>query len=138
VSGRNRLEIDDVLDEVGNPDGAELIPVRHAVAVHFHLKKEIDSSNSVLGCLELEGFDECLSWEMDKAYPILDELLSGAGVTPEEIVTAVEQEKNRMDKGALVLSANPTTAMIQHLAELPKSLAEHYARMANAKASQKN
>ena len=51
VSGSNRLAIDEVLDEVGNPDGAEMIRIKHAVAVHFHLMKKIQSQYSIPDCL---------------------------------------------------------------------------------------
>jgi hypothetical protein len=37
VIGRDRLAVATVLDEVGNMDEAKMIPIRHAVAVHFHL-----------------------------------------------------------------------------------------------------
>ena len=41
VSGRNRLAIDEVLDEVGNPDGAEMIRIKHGAAVHLHSKEKM-------------------------------------------------------------------------------------------------
>jgi hypothetical protein len=40
VTGPNRLMIDEVLDEVGDPGCVELTRLNHAVAVHFKLLNE--------------------------------------------------------------------------------------------------
>jgi hypothetical protein len=139
VSGKNRLEIDSVLDEVGNPDATELIPIRHAVAVHFRLKEKIDSDDGVASCLKLEGFDERLASEFYRAYPILDEVLSKEDATPEEIAAAVEKERNRMEEEEPPdLSADPNIAKVQCMTDLPKSLAEHHVKTAKAIASRQN
>ena len=47
VSGKSRSAIEDVLDEVGDPGCVELIPVQHAVAVHFALKASINPGATV-------------------------------------------------------------------------------------------
>jgi len=118
--GKNRLVIDDVLDEVGNPDAAELIPIRHAVAVHFRLKKKIESPTAVPGCLELEGIDERLISEVCYAYPVLDEVLEKEDAAPEEIAAAVESEKHRVANELPELSCDPHVAMVQGLADMKR------------------
>jgi len=37
AAGESELEVADVLDEVDNPDAAELMQLDHAIAVHFKL-----------------------------------------------------------------------------------------------------
>lgn len=44
VAAKNRLEIDEVLDGVGDPGCVKLIPVKHPVAVHFRMRKTVGSS----------------------------------------------------------------------------------------------
>ena len=91
--GKNRIEIEHVLDEVGDPGSAELTRIKHAVAVHFHLKEKIESNETVLDCLEFEGIDERLFADVCDAYPVLDQVLVSENATPEEITAAVAQEK---------------------------------------------
>jgi hypothetical protein len=134
VCGKTRLAIEDVLDEVGNPDGAELIPVKHAVAVHFRLKKKIENALTVPDCLELEGIDERLFSEVCDAYPILDKVLEKEDATPEEIAAAVEREKDRVGNELPELSDDPNVAMVQLQANMPRRLAEHYNKTAKANA----
>lgn len=137
VSGNNRLAIDDVLDEVGNPDDAELMPIKHAVAIHFRLKMKTESALTVLDCLELEGIDERLFSDLCDAYPILYGELSEEDATPEEIAVAVEREKNRVGNELPELSDDPAVAMVQRLTDMPKRLAEHHNETAKAIASKK-
>lgn len=137
VSGNNRLAIEDVLDEVGNPDGSELIPIKHAVAVHFHLKAKIEPGLTVPDCLELEGIDERLFSEVCAAYPILDEVLDREDATPEEIAGAVKGEKIRVENKPAELSDDPKVAMVQLLTNMPKRLAEHHKEVAKAIATKK-
>jgi hypothetical protein len=75
VSGKNRLPIDEVLDEVGNPDDAAMIRIRHAAAVHLSLKSDISRCATITECVEFEGIDERSYWELCSAYPILSEVL---------------------------------------------------------------
>lgn len=134
--GTNRVAIEDVLDEVGNPDSAELIPIKHAVAVHFHLKQKIESTFTVPDCLEFEGIDERLFSEVCEAYPLLDEVLVNEDATPEQIDAAVENEKARV-RNELPFSDDPSVEMVQRLADMPKRLAEHHKAAAKAIISKK-
>jgi len=135
--GKNRLAIEHVLDEVGNPDEAELIPIRHAVAIHFHLKEEIERAFPVPYCLELEGFDESSFLDVCAAYPILDEVLVSEKASEEEIAAAIEREKRRVRNELPELSDDSHVAMVQRLADIPKRLAEHHSETAKVIASKK-
>ena len=138
VSGKNRLAIDNVLDEVGNPDSAELIPIRHAMAVHFRLREKIESAFTVPDCLEFDGFDERSFSEICDAYPILDEMLEKEDATQEEIAAAVECEKDRVGNELPELSDDPQVAAVQRLADVPRRLAEQYNKTAKVIASKRS
>lgn len=138
VSGKNRLAIDDVLDEVGNPDGAEMIRIKHPVAVHFRLIEKIQSQYSIPDCLEFEGIDERSYWELRSAYPVLHEVLRKEDATQEQIAAAVEQEKERVEVALPDLPGDPIEAMIQVQTNMPKRLAEHYKEAAKMNARKKN
>jgi hypothetical protein len=69
VSASTEVEVADVLDEVDNPDEAELIELGHPIAVHFKLG---DKSNGEGLPLEYEGINEDLEDSiLERAYPIL-------------------------------------------------------------------
>jgi hypothetical protein len=40
AAGESEVEVADVLDEVDNPDAAELMQLDHAIAVHFKARHE--------------------------------------------------------------------------------------------------
>lgn len=134
---RNRLAVDYVLDEVGNPDAAELIPIKHAVAVHFRLKKKLDGALTVLDCLALEGIDESSFSDVCDAYPILYQVVRKEDASPEEIAVAVGCEKNRVGKNLLELSDDPYVAMVQRSTDMPRKLAEQHNETAKTFASKK-
>lgn len=138
VIGNNRLAIDEILDEVGNPDGAELIRIKHPVAVHFHLKKQITSEVSVPECLEFEGVDERSYSEICSAYPVLHAALCKEDATEEQIAAALQQEKERVHAGSPDLSDAPKVALFQLQTNMPKRLVEHYKEVARTNAHAKD
>jgi hypothetical protein len=137
VSGNNRLAIDDVLDEVGNPDGAEMIRINHPAAVHLRLKTDVPRRETITQYLAFEGLDEQSYWELCDAYPVLRDALRKEDATEEEISAALQREKERVDKGPADLSDDPVVAMIQLGTDTPKRLAEHYKDGAKANARKK-
>jgi ABC-type siderophore export system fused ATPase/permease subunit len=135
--GKNRLAIEDVLDEVGDPGSAELTRISHPVAVHFHLKQNIANNETVVDSLELEGVDELLISEVCDAYPILDKVLETENATPEEIAAAVEQEHERVKKTS-ELSDDPNVARVQLMTGMSKRLAEAHNETAKAIAAKRD
>ena len=137
VSASSRLAIDEVLDEVGNPDSAEMIPIRHAVAVHFRLKDTVADHLTVPDFLEFGGIDERSYLELLCAYPILHEVLQKEEATDEEIAAAVEQEKKRVEIEPPDLSDDTTVALIQLQMNMPKRLAQLHEEVAKANTRKK-
>lgn len=123
--GKNRVEVEYVLDEVGDPDCAELTRIKHPVAVHWQLKEKVAPNETVLGALEFGSIDERSFSEVCGAYPILDDVLLRENALPEEIGAAVEREKNRVDK-SIELSDHPDAAELQRMMGMSKGLAEYY------------
>jgi hypothetical protein len=138
VVGNNRLAIDDVLDEVANPDGAEMIRIDHAAAVHLRLKTDTPRRESITEYLAFEGIDEQSYWNLCKAYPILREALRNENATDEQIAAALQQERDRVDPGPVELSNDPIEAMIQLQTDTPKRLAQQYKEAAKANARKKD
>jgi hypothetical protein len=126
VVGKNRLAIDEVLDEVGNPDGAEMTRIKHPVAVHLRLKSDISGHETITECLEFEGIDERSYWEICDAYPVLSEAFRNEAATEEKISAALQREKERVDPGPPELPSDPIEAAIQLQMNMPKRLAKHY------------
>jgi hypothetical protein len=86
VTGTNRLLIDEVLDEVGDPGCVELTRLNHAVAVHFKLLDEApDHPEAMTQCFAFDGFDERSLVELWTAYPDLDAAFDDC---EEEVTTA--------------------------------------------------
>ena len=147
AGGRNLEEIDDVLDEVGNPDRAEMIPIElHAFALHFALKgKAAPTAQWITDVLEFQeaefpSVSERLSESFDQAYPLLADAFSGykppnresnadeIAVIREQyahrIDAALEAERTRVKAREVELSDDMHAAYIQHRMDLPKRLAE--------------
>lgn len=147
VAGRSRAEIDDILDEVGNPDMAEMIRINHCFAVHLKLKEKAgDDVQRITDLLELEQVDEGSYDALDEAYPELDsafheicdleEDAEGKGKPTEEqiaatqgkiakiIEDALEAEKERLEPKEVDLSSNPLAAKLQLQMDAPRSLIE--------------
>jgi|SRR5579872_3638781 len=137
VSGNNRLAIDDVLDEVGNPDGAEMIRIKHPVAVHLRLKGDVSGHETITECLEFENIDERSYWDLCSAYPLLSEAFRKENVTQDEIAAALHLEKERVNPEPPDLPEDPIEAAIQLQMNMPKRLAKHYKELAKANARKK-
>jgi hypothetical protein len=77
VYGQTLKEVFDTLDEIDDPDGCEMVRIKQG-AVHFHLSDE--------GQINFESLSERLLDDLDKVYPVLDDVrtaLLDAGVQPE-------------------------------------------------------
>ena len=56
--GESEVEVADVLDEVDNPDAAELMQLDHAIAVHFKLgTRPAEEGTPYETCLESRYFN---------------------------------------------------------------------------------
>jgi hypothetical protein len=129
VAAQNRTEADDLLDDVGNPDGAQLLPLSHPIAIHFSLKKA-SPEGSIANALELDdpGFNDDLMVSIsERAYPILGEVLDNPESTQEMIDAAIEQERAPIGEKKPEVSDHPGAALVQTTMELPKSVAEFLA-----------
>lgn len=132
VAAGSRTEADDVLDEVENPDCAELLPLSHPIAIHFSLKRP-SPGDMITDALELEdfAFNEALVESIGKrAYPVLSEVLAKSRCTQKMIDAALDQEKEPIGKKKPELSQNPGAALVQSMGEMPKSVAEALAETA--------
>lgn len=138
VSGSNRLTLDEVLDEVGNPDGAEMIRIKHPVAVHLRFKSDISMCETITECLEFDCIDERSYWELCSAYPVLSEAFRKEDATEEQIAAAFQQEMERVNPEPPDLPEDPFEAAIQLQMNMPKRLATHYKEAAKANARKKN
>jgi hypothetical protein len=131
VAARTRTEVDSLLDEVDNPDCAEFLEIDQPIAVHFTLRK-IELGQSVFDALTLDdpGFNERLMESVrDRAYPILNDALSSKCVTQGTIDAAIDQEKAPIYDKMPDLSEDPGVAAVQTELQMPRSLADHLARL---------
>jgi hypothetical protein len=147
VGGRNLKEIDDVLDEMGNPDLAEMIPIEaHAFALHFALKRKAEGTVGwISDVLEFQtapniSVSESLSESFAQAYPLLaeafsdhedldrefsaDEITAMRERHSKRVEAALEAELTRVEAAEIELSDHIDAAYIQHRMDLPKRLAE--------------
>lgn len=132
VAAGSRTEADDVLDEVENPDCAELLPLSHPIAIHLSLKRP-SPGDMITDALELEdfAFNEALVESIGKrAYPVLSEVLTKSRCTQKMIDAALDQEKEPIGEREPELSQNPGAALVQSMGEMPKSVAEALAETA--------
>ena len=132
VAAESRTEADYVLDEIQNPDGAELLPLNHPIAIHFSLKRT-SPGDSITDALELDhpAFNEALEESIGtRAYPVLSEVLAKSRCTQGMIDAALDQEKQPIGEKKLELSEHPGAAHVQSTVEMPKSVAEALAEMA--------
>ena len=131
VAAQSRTEADDLLDDVGNPDGAEILRLSHPIAIHFSLKK-VSPEGSIADALELDdpGFNDDLMLSIsERAYPVLGEVLANPKSTQKMIDAAIEQERAPIGKKKPEVSDHPGAAVLQTQMELPKSVAEFLAEM---------
>ena len=132
VAAESRTEADYVLDEIKNPDGAELLPLNHPIAIHFSLKRA-SPGDSITDALELDhpAFNEALEESVaTRAYPVLSEVLAKSRCTQKMIDAALDQEKQPIGERKPELSEHPGAAHVQSTVEMPKSVAEALAEMA--------
>lgn len=132
VTGANRLVIDEVLDEVGDPGCVEMVRLKHAVAVHFKLKETVDRPEVMNDCFEFEQLDERSVYDLFDAYPHLDDALDDTaegGITTEKVLGAMEMERHHImiEKE---ISDDPELAELQNMAGISKRMAENYKKIA--------
>lgn len=126
VAADSRAEADDILDEVQNPDRAELLPLNHPIAIHFSLKRVVPG-DTVADALELDdsGFNEALLDSIsERAYPVLSEVLAKPRCTQKMIDDALDQERAPIGEKRSELSVHPGAALVQSKIEMPRSVAE--------------
>jgi hypothetical protein len=69
AAGESEVEVADVLDEVENPDAAELMQLDHAIAVHFKLGTRPGEEGALP--LRFEDMSEQLESSIyERAYPV--------------------------------------------------------------------
>ena len=131
VAADSRTEADVLLDDVENPDCAQLLPLSHPIAIHFSLKK-VSPGGSIADALGLDdpGFnDDLLESISERAYPVLSDVLANPKSTQKMIDAAIEQERAPIGEKKPEVSAHPGAALVQTMLELPKSVAEALAEM---------
>jgi len=133
AAGESDVEVADVLDEVDNPDAAELIQLDQAVAVHFTLGQKPGDKGAVP--LEFEGMsEELMASVYERAYPIYNEVRSKDDPTVEELTEALKHERSPIYQKRPEPSSTPSVASVQDELQMPKvvleSLAEHAALVA--------
>jgi len=136
VSARSRAEAEELLDEVGNADAAEVFGVKNFM-VHFRLKKNPGDLSDLMP-VELEGFgEETYSMLCEDVYPIYEKVVTDTGVGLGEI--PIDQRESALKKltDALVTERNrnwgmkqpaqsddPAVARLQEQFDMPKSTVE--------------
>ena len=131
VAANSRTEADYLLDEVSNPDRAQLLPLSHPLAIHFSLER-ISPGDALVDGVSLDdpGFNEELLQSIcERAYPVLSQVLANPECTQEMIDAAIEQERAPIGEENPEVSAHPDAARVQTMRELPKSLAEALTEM---------
>jgi hypothetical protein len=132
VVANDRTHADSLLDEVDNPDRAELFELKKSFAIHFRLQTPTpeDGIEAAL-TLDDQAFSEGLGDELGRVYPILNEVLTREDATQEMVEEAVEQEKNPIYDKKPALSSDPRAAAVQTELEMPRSVAERLAHMSD-------
>jgi hypothetical protein len=133
ATGESEIEIADVLDEVDNPDAAELMQLDYAVAVHFKLGTRPGEEGTLP--LRFEGMSEELESSIyERAYPVYNEVRTKPTPMVEELTEALKHEKNPIYRKAPELSSNPSVAGLQDELQMPRVVLEHLAGRAAATA----
>lgn len=131
VAANSRTEADYLLDEIDNPDRAQLLPLSHPIAIHFSLER-ISPGDSIgdAVCLDDPSFnEELLQSVCERAYPVLSQVIANPECTQEMIDAAIEQERAPIGDENPEVSAHSDAARVQTMMELPKSLAEALTEM---------
>jgi len=133
ASGESEVEVADVLDEVGNPDAAELMQLDHPIAVHFKLGTRPGEEGTLP--LHFEDMSEQLESSIyERAYPVYNEVCTKSDPTVKELTEALKHEKNPIYRKAPEPSSNPTVAGLQDRLQMPRVVLEHLAGDAAATA----
>jgi hypothetical protein len=129
----SEVEVADVLDEVDNPDGAELMQLDHAIAVHFKLGTRPGEEGTLP--LRFEDMsDQLESSNCERAYPVYNEVRAKADPTIKELTEALKHEKNPIYRKAPEPSSNSSVAALQDELQMPRVVLEHLAERAAATA----
>jgi hypothetical protein len=133
AAGDSEFEVNDVLDEVDNPDVAELMQLDHAIAVHFNLGTKPGEGGALP--LRFEEMSEQLESSIyERAYPVYNEVRMKPHPTVKELTEALIQEKNPIYRKAPEPSSNPAVADLQDELQMPRIVLEHLAGRAEAAA----
>ena len=133
AAGESEVEVADVLDEVDNPDGAELMQLDHAIAVHFKLGTRPGEEGTLP--LRFEDMSEQLESSIsERAYPVYNEVRAKTDPTIKELTEALKHEKNPIYRKAPEPSSNPSVASLQDELQMPRVVLEHLAERAAATA----
>ena len=133
AAGESEVEVADVLDEVDNPDAAELMQLDHAIAVHFKLGTRPGQEGTLP--LRFEDMSEQLESSIyERAYPVYNEVRTKPDPTVKELTEALKHEKNPIYRKAPEPSSNPSVAGLQDELQMPRVVLEHLAGRAAATA----
>jgi hypothetical protein len=133
AAGESEVEVADVLDEVDNPDAAELMQLDHAIAVHFKLGTKPGEEGTLP--LRFEDMSEELESSIyERAYPVYNEVYSKPDPKINELTEALKHEKNPIYRKAPEPSSNPSVAGLQDELQMPRVVLEHLAGRAAATA----
>ena len=131
AAGDSEVEVADVLDEVDNPDAAELMQLDHAIAVHFKLGTRPGEEGTLP--LRFEDMSEQLESSIyERAYPVYNEVREKPDPTIKELTEALKHEKNPIYRKAPEPSSNPSVAGLQDELQMPRVVLEHLAGRAAA------
>ena len=133
AAGESELEVADVLDEVDNPDAAELMQLDHAIAVHFKLGTRPGEEGTLP--LHFEDMSEQLESSIyERAYPVYNEVRTKPDPSVKELTEALKHEKNPIYRRAPEPSSNPSVEDLQNELQMPRVVLEHLAGRAAATA----
>jgi hypothetical protein len=133
AAGESEVEVADVLDEVDNPDAAELMQLDHAIAVHFKLGTRPGEEGTLP--LRFEDMSEQLESSIyERAYPVYNEVQTRPDSTVKELTEALKHEKNPIYRKAPEPSSDPSVAGLQDEMQMPRVVLEHLAGRAAAAA----
>ena len=119
AAGESEVEVADVLDVVDNPDGAELMQLDHAIAVHFKLGTRPGEEGTLP--LRFEDMSEQLESSIcERAYPVYNEVRAKTDPTIKELTEALKHEKNPIYRKAPEPSANPSVAPFKMNCKCPE------------------
>ena len=133
TAGEFEVEVADVLDEVDNPDAAELMQLEHAIAFHFKLGTRPGEEGTLP--LRFEDMSEQVESSIyERAYPVFNEVCTKPDPTVQELTETLKHEKNPIYRRTPEPSSNPSVAGLQDELQMPRVVLEHLAGRAAATA----